>query len=310
LANLRNVDLNLLVTLRALLTERNVTRAAERLHLSQPSVSVQLGKLRRIFADPLLIAGPRGMLPTRRAVELLGPLQDALAGVDRVLQPSAPFDPARAQLTWHIAAADYAEYTIVLPVLPRLRTLAPGVRIAVHQMTPARLLKQLETGAIDLAFATTDEVPQHLRGHVLFRERYVLAARKGHSALKRRLTPGGFADLDYVLVSPDGGGFRGVTDTILDALGKKRRVVLSVPHFLFVPEVLQRSDLVAMLPSRLVARRARHLQVREAPINIPGYEMAMVWHERSHLDAAHSWLREQIVSQTREAFDGESRPSA
>jgi DNA-binding transcriptional LysR family regulator len=87
------VDLNLLVTLRALLTERNVTKAAGRLHLSQPSVSIQLGKLRRIFADPLLIAGPRGMLPTRRAVELLGPLQDALAGVERVLQPGAPFDP-------------------------------------------------------------------------------------------------------------------------------------------------------------------------------------------------------------------------
>jgi DNA-binding transcriptional LysR family regulator len=198
----------------------------------------------------------------------------------------------------------------VLPVLQRLRTLAPSVRIAIHQLMPARLSKQMEAGTIDLAFTTTDEAPQHLRGHVLFKERYVLAARKGHRALKRRLTAGAFADLDYVLVSPDGGGFRGVTDTILDALGKKRRVVLSVPHFLFVPEVLQRSDLVAMLPSRLLAKRSRHLQAREAPTNIPGYEMAMVWHERSHLDAAHSWLREQIVSQTREAFDGESRPSA
>ncbi len=301
MANLRNVDLNLLVTLRALLTERNVTKAAERLHLSQPSVSIRLGKLRRIFGDPLLIAGPRGMLPTQRAVELLGPLQEALAGIERVLQPSAPFDPATAQLTVHIAAADYSEYTIVLPVLPKLRTLAPGVRIAVHQMTPSRLPKQLETGSIDLAFATTEEIPEHLRAHRLFKEHYVLAARKGHPALSRRMTAGSFAKLDHVLVSPDGGGFHGVTDTILDALGEKRRVVLSVPHFLFVPEVLERSDLVAMLPSRLVTQRARRLQVREAPVTIPGYEMAMVWHERSHLDPAHRWLRDLIVSQTRAA---------
>jgi DNA-binding transcriptional LysR family regulator len=113
--NIRNIDLNLLVTLEALLTERNVTRAARRLHLSQPSVSVQLRKLRRIFADPLLSPAPGGMLPTTRAQALLQPLQAALAGMRDVLEPRHSFDPATAQLTWQVAAADYAEPAPICP---------------------------------------------------------------------------------------------------------------------------------------------------------------------------------------------------
>jgi DNA-binding transcriptional LysR family regulator len=107
--NLRKLDLNLLLTLNALLIERNVTRAAARLHLSQPSVSVQLGKLRDAFEDPLLLPGPRGMLPTARALALLAPLQAVLAQLEQVLSPVAAFDPAQAQVEWKLAAADAAE---------------------------------------------------------------------------------------------------------------------------------------------------------------------------------------------------------
>jgi len=100
--------------------------------------------------------------------------------------------------------------------------------------------------------------------------------------------------LEYIVVSPEGGGFRGVTDGALEGRGRKRQVVLSVPHFLFVPEIVARTDLVAMLPSRLMKDRSDHLQVIIPPLQIPPYEMAMIWHERSHLDPAHAWLREQV----------------
>ena len=292
--NLRNVDLNLLVTLEALLTERNVTRAAQRLHLSQPSVSVQLRKLREIFADPLLSPTPGGMTPTTRGQALLQPLRSALAEMRRVLEPTRSFDPASAQMTWQIAAADYAEYAIVLPMLGKLRAAAPGVRIAVRESPHSRMFRQLESGTIDVGLLAMDAVPERLHHRILFKEHYVLVARKRHPSLERKLTVDALCRLDYVIVSPEGGGFRGVTDAALERVGRKRRVVLSVPHFLFVPEVVARTDLVAMLPSRLVQTRTGKLQVRAAPLEIPTYQMAMIWHERSHADPAHAWLREQI----------------
>ncbi len=292
--NLRNVDLNLLVALEALLTERNVTRAAARLHLSQPSVSVQLRKLREIFADPLLSPAPGGMLPTARGQELLQPLRAVLAGMTRILEPAKSFDPAIAQITWQVSASDYAEYAVLMPLLGRLLRAAPGVRIAVREAPHSRMLRQLESGTIDLGLLAMESVPERLHHRILFKERYVLVARKRHPALKRRLTIDTLAGLEYVIVSYEGGGFRGVTDAALERRGRKRRVALSVPHFLFVPEVVARTDLVAMLPSRLVNDRFDQLQILPPPLEIPSYEMAMIWHERSHLEPAHVWLREQV----------------
>lgn len=135
---LRSLDLNLLVTLDMLLAEQNVTRAAQRLHYSQPSVSVQLAKLRDVFDDPLLLPGPRGMRPTHRAEQLREPLREALEAIERAVAAPQAFDPARASQTWKVAATDYAESTIVLPALQRLRAQAPRSRLAVVEMVPPR----------------------------------------------------------------------------------------------------------------------------------------------------------------------------
>jgi len=292
--NLRRLDLNLLVTLDVLLAEHNVTRAAERLNFSQPSVSVHLAKLRDIFDDPLLIPGPRGMRSTARAEALREPLRLALEALEQAVAPASPFDPGAAQDVWRIAASDYGESAIVLPALAGLRTAAPGTRIAVVEMQPSRIARQAAQGDIDLALHTVDGSPSNLRRRVLFTERYVLAGRAGHPRLQRRPTLEQFCALDQVIVSPDGGGFHGATDDALAAHGQQRHVVLSVPHFLFLRSVLESTDLVAMLPERLVQGVA--LQVVEAPLEIPGYEMAMLWHERVHRDPAHQWLREQIAN--------------
>lgn len=292
--NLRRLDLNLLVTLDVLLTELNVTRAAQRLNFSQPSVSVHLAKLREILGDPLLLPGPRGMRPTARALALRQPLRQALEALEQAVAPASPFDPQQANNTWRVAATDYGESTIVLPALNALRTSAPGTRLAVLELVPPRIGKQAEQGDIDLAFHTTDGAPPGLRRRALFTERYVLVGRAGHPRLKRRPTLAQFCALDHVIVSPDGGGFSGVTDDVLKAAGVARRVVLSVPHFLFVMTAVASSDLVAMLPERLV-RGASALQVVEPPVEVPGYEMSMLWHERVHRDPAHQWLRDVIA---------------
>lgn len=295
MVNLRRLDLNLLVTLDVLLSEHNVTRAAERLNFSQPSVSVHLAKLRDIFGDPLLLPGPRGMRPTAKADELREPLRQALDALERAVSPAGPFDPAQARQTWRVAAADYGESTVLLPALAGLRSAAPDSRLAIVQMVPSRIAKQAEQGEIDLALHTTEDAPSGLRRRALFTERYVLAGRADHPRLKRRPTLSQFCQLEHVVVSPDGGGFHGITDEVLSEAGMSRRVVLSVPHFLFVMSVLATTDLVAMLPSRLV-RNASALRIVEPPLDVPGYEMSMLWHERSHRDPAHQWLREHIAA--------------
>ncbi|MEJ2795116.1 LysR family transcriptional regulator [Iodobacter sp. LRB] len=291
--NLRRLDLNLLLTLDVLLAEHNVTRAAQRLNLSQPSVSVHLAKLREIFSDPLLLPGPRGMRPTARAEELREPLRQALNALEHAVAPASPFNPAEAKHTWRIAAADYSEASILLPALPGLRSAAPNTRLAVLNLAPARIARQAEQGEIDLAFHTSAGSPQGLRRRVLFSERYVLVSRADHPSLKQNPTLAQFCELDHAIVSADGGGFYGATDEALQGL--QRKVVLSVPHFLFLKSVLENTNLVAMLPARLV-KGSKTLQVLEPPLDLPNFEMAMLWHERTHRDPAHQWLREYIAN--------------
>ncbi|HED9686981.1 TPA: LysR family transcriptional regulator [Klebsiella pneumoniae] len=259
--NLQRLDLNLLRTLDVLLSENNVTRAARRLNLSQPSVSIQLARLREIFADPLLMPGPRGMQPTARADELRQPLRAALAALEQAVAPVSPFDPATAAETWRVAATDYMASAILLPMLAGLRQASPGSRLAVFELQPARLEQQAANDTVDLFFHTREGAPPGLHQRLLFRERYVLAGRAEHSAL--------------------------------------RRVVLSVPHFLFMLETLRNSDLVAVLPERLV-RGQSGLVVVEPPLAVAGFEMLMLWHERWHRDPAHQWLRQFIVNSLEE----------
>lgn len=202
--NLHRLDLNLLRTLDVLLSENNVTRAAQRLNLSQPSVSIQLARLREIFADPLLMPGPRGMQPTARADELRQPLRAALAALEQAVAPVAPFDPATAAETWRVAATDYMASAILLPMLGRLRLASPGSRLAVFELQPARLEQQAASDTVDLFFHTREGAPPGLHQRLLFRERYVLAGRAEHPALRPGLSLETFCQLEHVIVSPDG----------------------------------------------------------------------------------------------------------
>lgn len=292
---LRRLDLNLLITLDALLIENNVTRASERLHLSQSAVSLQLAKLREFFDDPLLLPGPRGMKPTSRADELREPLRQALASLSEVVTLQEPFNALEATQTWRAAALDYGEFTIILPALAKLRQAAPNTRLAILQSAPDLIAKKAEHGEIDIAFLAAYEVPHGMRSQSLFKERYVLAGRIDHPHLKQKPTLSEFCELEHVIASPDGGGFFGVTDAALAQLHLTRRTVLSLPHFLFLTTVLERTDLVALVPSRLVQGNDR-LKVVEPPLEVPGFEMVMVWPERVHREPAHQWLREHILS--------------
>lgn len=297
--SLRRLDLNLLVTLDALLAELNVTRAAERLHLAQPTVSVQLARLRDLLEDPLLLPGPRGMRPTARADALRAPLRQALEALHLAIAPAQPFDPAAATQTWRLAATDYGASTILLPALSAIRAAAPATRIAVLDLQPSAMVRQAENGEIDMAFHLAEAAPADLRQRSLFVERYVLVGRVDHPKLKRKPTLKQFCGLEQVIVSPDGGGFHGPTDAALAEQGLSRKVVLSVPHFMLLAAVLAGSDLVAMVPQRLVVADPR-LKVVEAPLAVRGFEMLMLWPERVHRDPGHRWLRQVIAGSIRD----------
>jgi len=292
--SLHQLDLNLLLTLDILLEERNVTRAANRLHLSQPAVSVQLARLREVLGDPLLLPGPRGMRPTARADALRAPLRQALDALQQAIAVPGPFDPATADQTWHVAASDYGGSTIVLPAIASLRLHAPGTRLAILWVRPAAIAQQAEQGSIDLAFHVAAEAPEGMRQRSLFKERYLLAGRVDHPRLRTPPTLEAFRALEHVIMSPEGGGFVGSTDGALAQLDLTRRVVLSVPNFLFLKSVLARTDLVALLPARLLDG-APELRAVEPPLDVPGFEMTMLWPERVHRDPAHTWLREHIA---------------
>ena len=179
----KRLDLNLLVTLEALLVERNVTKAAARLHLSQPAVSAQLSRLRHVFDDPLLIPAQRGMTPTSKAVELLDPLRAALDQSSRHRHHAPePSTPRKAKLTVAIACTDYLQAAVVKPLVMELRTRAPGVRVALRNLDLQQLEAQMERGEVDLALMTPQAAPPSLRTRHLFDERYVLIGRAQSSA--------------------------------------------------------------------------------------------------------------------------------
>lgn len=288
--DIRSLDFNLLKAFHALLEERSVTRAAARLSLTQPAVSGMLNRLRENFDDPLFVRAQRGVIPTPRAFELAEPLQRVLRDIEAMLQP-AQFDPASAQMTISIAGTDYSLRAVVVPFLTALRQRAPGIRVAMLPIEDDRVLSQLERGELDLALMTPASTPPELHARRLFDEEYVCVLRADHPAIENEtLTLERFCELDHAIVSYAGGGFRGATDAALEALGRTRRVVLSLPSFLVLPEVLRASDLVAMVPRRLIGDLAG-LALVEVPLVVPGFTKIVAWHERTHANAAQAWLR-------------------
>jgi DNA-binding transcriptional LysR family regulator len=289
------VDLNLLLTLETLLSERNVTKAALRLHLSQPAVSAQLNRLRELFDDPLLLPGRRGMTPTAKALDLLAPLRASLDQLRQTMQSHKDFYPERAEMTVSIACTDYIEAAVVAPLVLALRQKAPGLRIAVRHYQPAQLEQQLQSGEVDIALATPGAHHAHLRSCHLFDESYVLIGRHGHPSLHGSVSMEDFVQLEHVVVSPAGGSFTTPIDEALAAFGHRRKVVMSAASFLLLPRIVATSDLVALVPRRLLQGEPARLSVVELPWLAEQFEVSLVWHERSHGHAGHRWIRDVIV---------------
>ena len=266
--DIRNVDLNLLVALDALLAERSVSRAAVRLHLSQPAASALLARLRELFGDPLLLRSARGMLPTPRALELLGPVKQVLDEIEAIVQPRAAFDPASASLTFTLSASDYVEYALLPKLVDYLEHKAPGVRLEVRPLDLQLVAMQMESGEVDLCITGLQNAVPGLHLRPLYTERLVSVVRRNHPGVGAHLTLDKFCSLEHIQVSVRGSGFSTRIDEALAALGRKRHARLAVPHFLLVPEIVARSDMISALPERLARGYAKQLRIFEPPVEL------------------------------------------
>jgi DNA-binding transcriptional LysR family regulator len=229
-------------------------------------------------------------------MELLDPLRQALDQVRATIALHRNFDPARAELTVTIACTDYLQAAVVKPLAVALRTRAPGVRVALRNLDMPQLEAQMARGDVDLALMTPEAAPPALRTRHLFDERYVLIGRRDHPRLRRKISVAQFARLEHVIVSLRGADFVTPVDDALAALGHKRNVVLSAASFLFVPEIVAGSDLVALVPELLVRDRGDRLRLVEPPFPVEGFAVGMVWHERAHGHGGQRWVREAIAA--------------
>jgi DNA-binding transcriptional LysR family regulator len=259
--HLHDIDLNLLVALDALLTERNVTEAADRIGLSQSAMSHALGRLRKLIGDPLLVRTPEGMVPTPRAQALAEPVRQILTQVRRTLQEPLIFEPASARQTFTLAATDYAELLLLPRLMERLATMAPGISLNVLPLGEGVPKAVLESGRLDLALGPFREKPSELHHQTLFHERFVCVVRADHPSVGKQLSLKKFLALSHVLISPRG-TVAGVVDHALAAQGLQRHVALSIPHFLVAPLVVAQTDLIVTLAERVARFFAAHLPLR------------------------------------------------
>ena len=297
MAELRNFDMNLLVAFDLLMKERNVSRAAEKMFISQSAMSHILQRLRQQLDDPLLVKTPAGMMPTERALSLVKPVKTVLQDVEILIRIPEQFDPASSLRRFVIAATDYIEALILPKLVERISNQAPNINIDFKRTStifPATPLEQGETDVL-LGFEVMLNPPKHFNCEKLFDDYFVCVSRIGHPKVTQTLSLDEYINLPHILVTRTGSN-SGQVDAWLAEHGRERRVALTVSHFLSAPLIAANSDMVLAFPRRTAVQFAKMipLQITPLPIKLPFYDSVMVWHPLRDKEPAHCWLREQI----------------
>jgi DNA-binding transcriptional LysR family regulator len=301
--DLTRVNLNLLVYLDALLTEKSVTRAARRLGITQSAMSHNLRQLRDIFGDQLLVRGKGGMQATPRAEELAVPLRSGLQSLRRTLEGEPAFVASESSRRFVLAAGDAVAMLLLPRLLERLRKDGPNIDLDVVPFDNRRYATQLETGEVDLAVSAYFPDAPSLRMRKLRPESFVCVVREGHPCVGETLDLATWAKLPHVLVSPQGTGGPGVVDRILAEHGLQRRVAVRIRYFLAAPMLVARTDLVLTVTRSLAEMFAVNLPVRlvEPPVELPTFSVGIGWHERVAKDPANRWIREHVAEALKRA---------
>jgi DNA-binding transcriptional LysR family regulator len=292
--NYEQFDLNLLKVFDAVMTELNVTRAAVRLNMTQPAVSNALKRLRYLVNDELFIKVPSGVSPTPKATEIWQPIRESLNQIRQTFE-RLEFNAAVESATFTIALNDLAAHIILPTLINTLEKLAPNINVRTVPNTHINAAMLLEQAEIDIAIGVFVQLNPRLRSHTLFTSDWVCAMRRNHPLAGKKLTLARYAQAKHLLVTLTGEA-TGLLEPFLHEQGLARRIGLTVNQFFVVPQLLVNSDLIAILPTRVVqlSGMSDRLHLAAVPIEIPPSSVKMMWHERSHYNPAQEWFRTQL----------------
>jgi len=293
------LDTHLLRVLYLVLQERSVSRAADRLGITQPAVSSALKRLREITGDELLVRTRSGMTPTERAEGLLGPTRAALDAIDSILVQAEPFDPAKSKRVFGVGAPDYFDAFFLSNLIERFRRAVPGGRLNVRPLSlDVDFERLLEEGELDVVIGNWPRPPEYLRTTPLFDDEVVCMVAERHPlARKDSISADDYLIAQHLAPVRYAGGVRGAIDDHLHKLGVKRDIRVSLPYFHVAPYVLITTDLIFTTGRRFAAHYAKFLPIRilKAPLDFPPLRFYQLWHERTHAAPAARWLREQVT---------------
>lgn len=290
----RPLEASLLVLFDQIYRLRNVTRAAEHLGLSQPTVSVWLGKLRKQFDDPLFVRTAGGMQPTPRADALIEPTREALKLLHELAESADAFDPRTARRTFRIAMTDASHITLLPRLLAHVRHVAPLVGLEVAPIT-ATTGQALESGAVDLALGFLAGLETGFHEQALYQQDFVCLVARKHPRVKRVFSLEAFIAEEHVAVLSSAS--YPVLNAALAEQGIVRRTVLELPGFLGLAAVISTTDLIATVPRTIgeTLAAAGGIRVFRCPLQIAPFEVKQYWHARCQHDAGHRWLRSVCV---------------
>jgi DNA-binding transcriptional LysR family regulator len=293
--NISNFDLNLLRVFDMLMREQNVSRAAERLALTQPTVSNALARLRDLLDDPLLLRVGRRMRPTPKALALEGPIRAALQQIAQSLATGDPFEPLRSQRQLRVALTDFVEQLCMPPLLSYLQTHAPHLRIDVEHLTPNLPVDALDRGQLDLVLGRFDDVPARFTRLLWRSETLLVATRQGHPQLSHGMDLNTFLKLRHLWVH--GGQTRGMVDQWLAEQSLARQIVYTTPNYLQAAHLVSATDLCVVLPTRLAQQFANllPLDLHELPFALKPFELELVYLSHRQHDPALAWLVTRIM---------------
>lgn len=291
---MQSLEIRLLSVFDEIYKTRSVTRAADNLGLGQPAVSIALGKLREHFKDPLFVRTSTGMEPTPLGEELVQPIRNAIDALANALRYRTAFDPATSQRSFRVSMTDISQLVLLPRLWAVLRATAPGVHIEIAHLT-ADTPKMLEAGEADLALGFMPQLEAGFYQQSLFRQHYVCMASADHPRIRDGLTLAQFEAEEHAVVSSSGTGHL-IVDREIARQNIRRRVALRVPNFVGVAFVVEHTDLLVTIPTRLgeVLAGRGHFRTFPVPFELPDYAVKQHWHERYHHDPGNRWLRRLI----------------